>query len=188
MNARPRRNVCTWRTTGGFSAGRRVRLLENSGRRSVRASTMAPPKVGYEFGPRPTKRPSDCGFIRARFGVPQRRPAISSFRRHRLGMGKGRLTSLVRLSWLSPAIVRALLEGRQPTDPDAALAIEQGTAPGLERTATIPRLRRRKVDKFRPERSITPDSKTASRDTAGLCAPNLGVWRLWLPLMRWSES
>jgi site-specific DNA recombinase len=34
----------------------------------------------------------------------------------RLGMGKGHLTSLVRLSFLAPGIVRALLEGRQPID------------------------------------------------------------------------
>ena len=32
----------------------------------------------------------------------------------RLGMGKGHLTSLVRLSYLAPDIVRALLKGRQP--------------------------------------------------------------------------
>ena len=34
----------------------------------------------------------------------------------RLGMNKGRLTSLVRLSYLAPDIVRALLEGRQPIE------------------------------------------------------------------------
>ena len=34
----------------------------------------------------------------------------------RLGMNKGRLTSLVRLSYLGPEIVRALLEGRQPIE------------------------------------------------------------------------
>ena len=32
----------------------------------------------------------------------------------RLGAGKGHLTALVRLSYLAPDIVRALLEGRQP--------------------------------------------------------------------------
>jgi hypothetical protein len=32
----------------------------------------------------------------------------------RLGMGKGHVTSLVRLSYLGPDIVRALLKGRQP--------------------------------------------------------------------------
>jgi hypothetical protein len=32
----------------------------------------------------------------------------------RLGIGKGRLTSLVRLSYLAPGIVRALLAGHQP--------------------------------------------------------------------------
>src|ERR1700732_2977011 len=35
----------------------------------------------------------------------------------RLGMNKGRLTSLVRLSYLGPEIVRALLEGRQSNAP-----------------------------------------------------------------------
>jgi hypothetical protein len=46
----------------------------------------------------------------------------------RIGMGKGHLTSLVRLSYLAPDIVRALLEGRQPIEltPHAALATEQG--------------------------------------------------------------
>jgi site-specific DNA recombinase len=34
----------------------------------------------------------------------------------RLQLGKGRLTSLVRLSNLAPDIVRALLEGRQPIE------------------------------------------------------------------------
>ena len=34
----------------------------------------------------------------------------------RLGMGKGHLTSLVRLSYLGPEIVRALLKGRQPIE------------------------------------------------------------------------
>jgi hypothetical protein len=34
----------------------------------------------------------------------------------RLGMGKRHLTSLVRLSYLAPDIVRALLEGRQPIE------------------------------------------------------------------------
>ena len=34
----------------------------------------------------------------------------------RLGMGKGHLTSLIRLSYLAPDIVRALLEGRQPIE------------------------------------------------------------------------
>ena len=34
----------------------------------------------------------------------------------RLGMGKGHLTSLVRLSLLAPDIVRALLKGRQPIE------------------------------------------------------------------------
>jgi site-specific DNA recombinase len=34
----------------------------------------------------------------------------------RLGIAKGRLTSLVRLSYLAPGIVRALLGGRQPIE------------------------------------------------------------------------
>ncbi len=34
----------------------------------------------------------------------------------RLGMGKGHLTSLVRLSYLGPDIVRALHKGRQPIE------------------------------------------------------------------------
>jgi hypothetical protein len=34
----------------------------------------------------------------------------------RLGMNKCRLTSLMRLSYLAPVIVRALLEGRQPIE------------------------------------------------------------------------
>jgi hypothetical protein len=33
-----------------------------------------------------------------------------------LGMGKGHLTSLVRLSYLGPDIARALLKGRQPIE------------------------------------------------------------------------
>ena len=34
----------------------------------------------------------------------------------RLGIARGRLTSLVRLSYLAPDIVRALSEGRQPIE------------------------------------------------------------------------
>jgi site-specific DNA recombinase len=34
----------------------------------------------------------------------------------RLGMNKFRLTSLVRLSYLAPGIIRALLAGRHPTE------------------------------------------------------------------------
>ena len=34
----------------------------------------------------------------------------------RLEMNKGRVTSLVRLSYLAPDIVRALLKGRQPIE------------------------------------------------------------------------
>ena len=34
----------------------------------------------------------------------------------RLGMNKFRLTSLVRLSYLGPDIIRALLAGRHPTE------------------------------------------------------------------------
>ena len=34
----------------------------------------------------------------------------------RLGEAKGRLTSLLRLSYLAPDIVRAIIEGRQPIE------------------------------------------------------------------------
>jgi site-specific DNA recombinase len=34
----------------------------------------------------------------------------------RLGIARGRLTSLVRLSYLAPDIVRSLTEGRQPIE------------------------------------------------------------------------
>src|SRR5207302_7063742 len=62
----------------------------------------------------------------------------------RLGMNKCRLTSLIRLSYLAPDIVRALLEGPSAdrTHADTALATEQGPAARLERTATCSRLRR----------------------------------------------
>jgi hypothetical protein len=41
---------------------------------------------------------------------------------------------------------------------------------------------------FRPERSITPDPKTASRDPATVRASHPGVWSLWLALMRLPQS
>jgi hypothetical protein len=44
-----------------------------------------------------------------------------------LGMNKGRLTSLVRLSYLGPEIVRALLAG-QRADAEPAAAAESGPA------------------------------------------------------------
>ena len=45
----------------------------------------------------------------------------------RLGMNKCRLTSLIRLSYLAPDIVRALLEGRQPIEltPERGLVFRQ---------------------------------------------------------------
>jgi site-specific DNA recombinase len=47
----------------------------------------------------------------------------------RLGMNKARLTSLVRLSYLAPYIVRSMLEGGQPLDQsDPPLETEQGPA------------------------------------------------------------
>jgi site-specific DNA recombinase len=48
----------------------------------------------------------------------------------RLGIARGRLTSLVRLSYLAPDIMRAILEGRQPirADADAAPAKQQRAA------------------------------------------------------------
>ena len=49
----------------------------------------------------------------------------------RLGMNKGRLTSLVRLSYLGPEIVRALLVGSQPARADP---ISVATAPGAVAT------------------------------------------------------
>ena len=57
-------------------------------------------------------------------------------------MNKCRLTSLIRLSYLAPDIVRALLEGRQPIELTPTRATEQGPAARLERTATCSRLRR----------------------------------------------
>jgi site-specific DNA recombinase len=43
----------------------------------------------------------------------------------RLGMNKFRLTSLVRLSYLAPGIIRALLAASHRADADPALAAEQ---------------------------------------------------------------
>ena len=48
----------------------------------------------------------------------------------RLGIARGRLTSLVRLSYLAPDIVRAILEGRQP--------IELTTTRLLQRSKELP--------------------------------------------------
>ena len=52
----------------------------------------------------------------------------------RLGTNKCRLTSLIRLSYLAPDIVRALLKGRQPIEltPTRTLATEQGPAARLQ--------------------------------------------------------
>jgi hypothetical protein len=61
---------------------------------------------------------------------------------HRLGVKRDYLTVLVRLSYLSPQIVRAVLAG--PTagraDVDAAREALQGPAPRLARAAPVPRL------------------------------------------------
>jgi hypothetical protein len=102
-------------------------------------------------------------------------------------MGKGHLTSLVRLSYLAPDIVRALLKGRLPIEltPTRLLRLSKDLPHDW---IEHPRFRRRKVHNFRPERSITPDPKTVARDPATVRAPHPGVWRLWLSPMRLSES
>src|ERR1700731_2071311 len=81
----------------------------------------------------------------------------------RLGMNKGRLTSLVRLSYLGPEIVRALLAGSQSN------------------ALTPSRLLR--LSKNLPQPPTSDDSKTASRDPAAVRAPHPDIWRLWLPPM-----
>jgi hypothetical protein len=77
----------------------------------------------------------------------------------------------------------ALLKGRQPLTPARLLRLskdlphdwnEQGQFLGFAGT----------IHKFRPERSITPDSKTASRDPTAVRAPRPGVWRLWFSELR----
>jgi hypothetical protein len=82
------------------------------------------------------------------------------------------------LSYLAPDIVRALFKGRPPLTPARLLRLskdlphdwnEYGQFLGFAGT----------IHKFRPERSITPASKTASRDPATVRAPHPGVSRLW---------
>jgi hypothetical protein len=57
----------------------------------------------------------------------------------RLRTGKGHLTSLVRLSYLAPDIVRALLAGRQPNWAKVIHSTRRGTAPACQK---IPRSRK----------------------------------------------
>jgi hypothetical protein len=106
-----------------------------------------------------------------------------------LAMNKCRLTSLIRLSYLAPDIVRALLEGRQPNraHADTTLATEQGPAARLERTAPFPRLRRLNLHQTPGETLHIRRLETASRDPVAVRAPHPGVWRLWLSPMRSPE-
>src|ERR1700720_3236253 len=71
-------------------------------------------------------------------------------------VNKSRLTSLVRLSYLGPEIVRALLADSQSN------------------ALTPSRL-------LRLSKNLTSDdSKTDSRDPAAVRAPHPDIWRLWL--------
>ena len=93
----------------------------------------------------------------------------------RLGMNKCRLTSLIRLSYLAPDIVRVLLEGRQPmSSRRPTLATEQGPAARLERTATCSRLRRLNLHQNPGETLHIRHSKTALRGPCGRSAPHPG--------------
>jgi hypothetical protein len=53
IDLQEREHVSLWRAPANSFAGRRVRLLENSGRGSPRAVEMALPKLGDEFGATP---------------------------------------------------------------------------------------------------------------------------------------
>ena len=63
----------------------------------------------------------------------------------RLGVRRDYLAALVRLSYLSPEIVRAILVGQQPVEltPDTARRAFQKSAARLARAAAAPRIRAR---------------------------------------------
>jgi hypothetical protein len=95
----------------------------------------------------------------------------------RLGMNKGRLTSLVRLSYLGPEIVRALLAGSQSN------ALTPSRLLRLSKNLPHDWKEQRCFLKTQAKRSTSDDSKTASRDPAAVRAPHPDIWRLWLPPM-----
>ena len=104
-------------------------------------------------------------------------------------MNKCRLTSLIRLSYLAPDIVRALLEGRQPIEltPTRLLRLSKDLPHDWSEQRHVSRLRRLNLHQNPAKRSTSDDSKTALRDPAAVRAPHPDIWRLWLSPMRSPE-
>jgi hypothetical protein len=104
-------------------------------------------------------------------------------------MNKCRLTSLVRLSYLAPDIVRALLEGRQPIEltPTRLLRLSKDLPHDWSDSDMFSGSPSKTSIKTQAKRSTSDDSKTALRDPAAVRAPHPGVLRLWLAPMRSPE-
>jgi hypothetical protein len=91
----------------------------------------------------------------------------------RLGMNRGRLTSLVRLSWLAPPHRPG--DPRRPpshrTDADAAPLCEQGSAARLGGAAAVSQVCRRVAAAPSRRRSTSDTTKLVPGDRAPFCAP-----------------
>jgi site-specific DNA recombinase len=104
----------------------------------------------------------------------------------RIGMNKFRLTSLVRLSYLAPGIIRALLAGQHPTalTPTRLLRLAKTCRMTGRNSAASSVSPPKPASKSGTKRSTSDNSKLASRDPARVCPPHLDVWCLWLESMR----
>ena len=102
----------------------------------------------------------------------------------RLGVRRDHLAVLVRLSYLAPEIVRAILAGQQPrrADADAARRAVQKPAARLAGAAAGSGLSAElKARPTQPSRSTSDGSKTGHRDTCPVGAPQGLDFRLWRP-------
>ena len=101
----------------------------------------------------------------------------------RLGVSKCRLTSLMRLSYLAPDIVCALLEGRQPIDltPTRLLRLSKDLPHDWSEQRRFSASPSKTSIKTQAKRFTSDDSKTALRDPAAVRAPHPGLcvsgWR-----------
>ena len=95
-------------------------------------------------------------------------------------MNKFRLTSLVRLSYLAPGIVRAFLAGRHPIalTPTRLLRLSKDLPHDWQEQRHFLGFGPENFLQNRTKRSTSDNSKMASRDPARVHAPYLGVWHL----------
>ena len=99
----------------------------------------------------------------------------------RLGVRRDYLAVLVRLSYLSPEIVRAILIGQQPVEltPTRLIALSRNLPHDWWEQRRLLGFAPADAAPFPPKRSTSDGAKKAGRDTLGLRAPCVAVLGLW---------